>query len=60
MMDQQNGPWGTKVTIVEIKDMEIPEAMQRAIASGQSRTRTPRQGDQRCWRGRGRPGADQR
>lgn len=29
---QQTEPWGVKVEVVEIKDVEIPEAMQRAMA----------------------------
>ncbi|HEY0903341.1 MAG TPA: SPFH domain-containing protein [Marmoricola sp.] len=28
----QTGPWGVEVAVVEIKDVEIPEAMQRAMA----------------------------
>jgi regulator of protease activity HflC (stomatin/prohibitin superfamily) len=32
IIDDQTEPWGIKVTIVEIKDVEIPEAMQRAMA----------------------------
>ncbi len=32
IIDDQTDPWGIKVTIVEIKDVEIPEAMQRAMA----------------------------
>ena len=28
----QTGPWGVQVSVVEIKDVEIPEAMQRAMA----------------------------
>jgi regulator of protease activity HflC (stomatin/prohibitin superfamily) len=32
IIDEQTEPWGVKVTIVEIKDVEIPENMQRAIA----------------------------
>jgi regulator of protease activity HflC (stomatin/prohibitin superfamily) len=32
IIDEQTEPWGIKVTIVEIKDVEIPEAMQRAMA----------------------------
>jgi regulator of protease activity HflC (stomatin/prohibitin superfamily) len=32
IIDEQTEPWGIKVTIVEIKDVEIPSGMQRAIA----------------------------
>ncbi len=32
VIDQQTEPWGVKVSIVEIKDVEIPASMQRAIA----------------------------
>ncbi|NYJ74633.1 slipin family protein [Allobranchiibius huperziae] len=32
VIDQQTEPWGIKVLIVEIKDVEIPGSMQRAIA----------------------------
>lgn len=31
-IDTQTGPWGVSVKVVEIKDVEIPEAMQRAMA----------------------------
>ena len=31
-IDAQTEPWGVHVTVVEIKDVEIPEAMQRAMA----------------------------
>src|SRR5436305_1330552 len=31
IIDDQTEPWGIKVTAVEIKDVEIPEAMQRAM-----------------------------
>ena len=32
IIDEQTEPWGIKVTTVEIKDVETPEAMQRAMA----------------------------
>jgi len=32
IIDEQTEPWGIKVTIVEIKDVEIPERMQSALA----------------------------
>ena len=32
IVDEQTEPWGIKVATVEIKDVEIPEAMQRAMA----------------------------
>ncbi|HKP20439.1 MAG TPA: slipin family protein [Thermoleophilaceae bacterium] len=32
IIDEQTEPWGIKVTIVEIKDVEIPERMQSAMA----------------------------
>ena len=32
IIDEQTEPWGVKVTIVEIKDVEIPERMQHALA----------------------------
>src|SRR5215210_3180480 len=41
IIDEATSPWGVKVSIVEVKDVEIPASMQRAMA---------RQGD----RGRGR------
>jgi regulator of protease activity HflC (stomatin/prohibitin superfamily) len=32
IIDEQTEPWGIKVTIVEIKDVELPQTMQRAMA----------------------------
>jgi regulator of protease activity HflC (stomatin/prohibitin superfamily) len=32
IIDEQTAPWGVKVTIVEVKDVEIPSSMQRAMA----------------------------
>jgi regulator of protease activity HflC (stomatin/prohibitin superfamily) len=34
IVDEHTDPWGIKVTTVEIKDVEIPVAMQRAMALG--------------------------
>jgi regulator of protease activity HflC (stomatin/prohibitin superfamily) len=32
IIDSSTGPWGIKVSIVEVKDVEIPATMQRAMA----------------------------
>ena len=32
IIDEQTAPWGIKVSIVEVKDVEIPAGMQRAMA----------------------------
>jgi regulator of protease activity HflC (stomatin/prohibitin superfamily) len=32
IIDEQTSPWGIKVSIVEVKDVEIPSDMQRAMA----------------------------
>src|SRR5216117_1402607 len=32
IIDSATGPWGIKVSIVEVKDVEIPSTMQRAMA----------------------------
>jgi regulator of protease activity HflC (stomatin/prohibitin superfamily) len=32
IIDQQTEPWGVKVSIVEVKDVELPTSMQRAMA----------------------------
>ncbi len=32
IIDQQTEPWGVKVGIVEVKDVELPQSMQRAMA----------------------------
>ncbi len=32
IIDEQTEPWGIKVSIVEIKDVELPQSMQRAMA----------------------------
>ncbi|MCX5994838.1 MAG: slipin family protein [Chloroflexi bacterium] len=33
IIDEQTDPWGVKVGIVEIKEVELPQAMQRAISA---------------------------
>jgi regulator of protease activity HflC (stomatin/prohibitin superfamily) len=32
IIDQQTEPWGVKVSVVEVKDVELPTIMQRALA----------------------------
>lgn len=32
IIDDQTEPWGVKVSIVEVKDLELPQTMQRAMA----------------------------
>src|SRR6188768_2657012 len=32
IIDEQTSPWGIKISIVEVKDVEIPQGMQRAMA----------------------------
>jgi regulator of protease activity HflC (stomatin/prohibitin superfamily) len=32
IIDQQTEPWGIKVSVVEVKDVELPQSMQRAMA----------------------------
>ena len=32
IIDDQTDPWGVKVSVVEVKDVEIPQQMQRAMA----------------------------
>ena len=31
IIDELTNPWGVKVTLVELKDVELPEAMRRAM-----------------------------
>ena len=37
IIDTQTEPWGVKVSTVEVKDVELPESMQRATRSARSR-----------------------
>jgi regulator of protease activity HflC (stomatin/prohibitin superfamily) len=32
IIDEQTEPWGVKVSVVEVKDVELPQGMQRAMA----------------------------
>lgn len=32
IIDQQTEPWGVKVSVVEVRDVELPQTMQRAMA----------------------------
>ena len=32
IIDEQTAPWGIKVSVVEVRDVEIPSSMQRAMA----------------------------
>lgn len=32
IIDEQTEPWGVQVTVVEVKDLQLPEGMQRAMA----------------------------
>ena len=32
IVDEETEPWGVKVSVVEVKDVELPEGMQRAMA----------------------------
>jgi regulator of protease activity HflC (stomatin/prohibitin superfamily) len=42
MVDQSTAPWGVKIEMVEMRDVEIPEAMQRAMAREAEATREKR------------------
>ena len=50
IVDAQTEPWGVKVTLVELKNIDLPQDMQRAIAAQAEAEREACQGD----RGRGR------
>jgi regulator of protease activity HflC (stomatin/prohibitin superfamily) len=42
IVDRATGPWGIHVEMVEMKDVEIPESMQRAMAIEAEATREKR------------------
>jgi regulator of protease activity HflC (stomatin/prohibitin superfamily) len=48
IIDEQTEPWGIKVSVVEVKDVEIPQNMQRAMARQAESERERRAG----WRAR--------
>jgi regulator of protease activity HflC (stomatin/prohibitin superfamily) len=33
IIDEQTEPWGIKVSVVEVKDVELPQTMQRSMAA---------------------------
>src|SRR4028119_683908 len=43
IIDEQTDPWGVKVSVVEVKDVEIPQGMQRSMA-GQAQAERERRG----------------
>src|SRR5918995_1684307 len=65
IIDEQTDPWGIKVSVVEVKDVEIPQQMQRAMARQAESERERRgekkaagggeQGSKRLREGGGRP-----
>src|SRR5918999_5999188 len=44
IIDEQTDPWGIKVSVVEVKDVEIPQQMQRSMA-GQAQAERERRGE---------------
>ncbi|MFH1638999.1 MAG: slipin family protein [Chloroflexota bacterium] len=42
IIDEQTDPWGIKVSMVEIKDVELPESMRRSMAAQAEAERTRR------------------
>lgn len=42
IIDEQTDPWGIKVTLVEVKDVDLPDTMQRAIGRQAEAERTRR------------------
>ena len=42
IIDEHTDPWGIKVSVVEVKEVELPEAMQRSIAAQAEAERTRR------------------
>jgi regulator of protease activity HflC (stomatin/prohibitin superfamily) len=42
IIDEQTEPWGIKVSIVEVKDVELPDSLKRAMAAQAEAERTKR------------------
>ena len=55
IIDEQTEPWGIKVSIVEIKDVEIPSDAARDGPPGRGRARAAREDHRRRGRVPGRP-----
>ena len=60
IIDEQSEPWGIKVSIVEIKDVELPESLKRAMAAQAEAEREASQGHLRGRRVRGIRAVDKR
>ena len=59
ILDRSTEPWGIKVSHVEVKQIDLPEEMKRAIAKqAEAETRAAGKGDQCGRRVPGRPEAD--
>ena len=61
IIDEQTEPWGIKVGIVEVKDAELPQSMQRAMArqaeaEREKRAKIIHAAGAGCLGGRGRAG----
>ena len=48
IIDEQTDPWGVKVSIVEIKQVELPETMRRSMAAQAEAERERRAKDHPC------------
>src|SRR5207253_9367259 len=51
ILDLHTGPWGIKVSLVEIKGVDLPESMQRAMARQAEAEREKRSEESRVGRG---------
>src|ERR671916_866962 len=53
IIDDHTDPWGIKVSVVEVKDVEIPQQMQRAMDGKAGRERAGEAGEEKNRRGGG-------